>query len=305
MKILIVGAGGIGGYYGAKLMLAGADITYLLREKRQVHIQKHGLVVETAKGEITVHPNTVTAKELTPIYDLIILAPKAFDLGDSLQSIAGASSQGVILPFLNGLAHIETLDQHFGKDRVMGGVAHIAATITESGSVKQLTDLHLLTVGTRSPQHEALAKAFYELCKAADFDEIYSDNIEQSLWDKWTFLSTLAGMTTLCNGSIGEIAITPYGDALTKAMYQECCDTAHAHGYSISAAAQAKAIEILTNVKSPMTASMLRDLNGGNRTEHDHILGEMIHKAESKQVPCNLIKMAYTHIELIQRRQRA
>ena len=305
MKILIVGAGGIGGYYGSKLMLAGADITYLLREKRQALIQKQGLIVQTPRGSFTVHPNTVTANELTPIYDLIILAPKAFDLEDALQSIEKASTKGLILPFLNGLAHIEQLDQRFGKERVLGGIAHIAATITEAGAVQQLTDLHMLTVGARVPSQEGIAQEFYALCQKTDFDAVYSNCIEQALWDKWTFLSTLAGMTTLCNGSIGEINATPYGGALTRAMYSECCEIASAHGFAISLGAQTKAIEMLTAVGSPMTASMLRDLNAGNKTEHDHILQEMIRKAEARQLPCNLIKMAYTHIELIQRRQGA
>jgi 2-dehydropantoate 2-reductase len=220
-----------------------------------------------------------------------------------LGSISGASSQGFILPFLNGLAHIEQLDQRFGRERVIGGIAHIAATITETGAVKQLTDLNVLTVGARTPNQEALAKEFYGLCQKTDFNAVYSDNIEQALWDKWTFLSTLAGMTTLCNGSIGEIVATPYGDALTKAMYAQCCAIAQAHGYAIAVAVQTKSIEMLTAVGSPMTASMLRDLNAGNKTEHAHILLEMIHKAQSKQLDCDLIKMAYTHIEVIQRRQ--
>jgi len=305
MKILIVGAGGIGGYYGSKLMLAGADVTYLLREKRQAHIEKHGLVVETPQGTYTVHPKTITAQELGPTYDLIILAPKAFDLEDSLQAISGASSRGFILPFLNGLAHIEQLDQHFGRERVMGGIAHIAATITETGAVKQLTDLHVLTVGARAPSQETVAKEFYGLCQKTDFNAVYSDNIEQALWDKWTFLSTLAGMTTLCNGSIGEIVATPDGEALTKTMYKQCCAIADAHGYAIAASVQTKSTEMLTLVGSPMTASMLRDLNAGNKTEHVHILLEMIKKAQSKQLDCDLIKMAYTHIEVIQRRQAA
>ena len=305
MKLLIVGAGGIGGYYGSKLMLAGADVTYLLREKRQAHIEKHGLVVETPQGSYTVHPKTITAQELQPIYDLIILAPKAFDLEDSLQAIFGASSQGFILPFLNGLAHIEQLDRLFGRERVIGGIAHIAATITETGAVKQLTDLHVLTVGARTPSQEAVAKEFYGLCQKTDFNAVYSDNIEQALWDKWTFLSTLAGMTTLCNGSIGEIITTPYGETLTNTMYQQCCAIADAHGYGIADGVQTKSIEMLTLAGSAMTASMLRDLNAGNKTEHAHILLEMINKARSKQLDCDLIKMAYTHIEVIQRRQAA
>lgn len=300
MKILIVGAGGIGGYFGAKLINAGADITFLLREKRHQLIQAQGLTIETPKGSFTVQPKSVTASQLEPIYDLIILAPKAFDLEDSLRSLDKAINQGVLLPFLNGLSHVETLDKLFGKARVMGGVAHIAAMITDAGAVKQLTDLNMLTVGPRATEHEALAKEFIALCKQADFNSAYSENIEQVLWDKWVFLATLAGMTTLCRGSVGEIVSTPYGKELTLVMYEECCSIAKAAGHVIGEIPRSKAIEMLTKVGSPFTASMLRDLISGQKTEHDHILGKMIIKGEKSGVRCQLLKMAYTQIAVKQ-----
>ena len=300
MKILIVGAGGIGGYFGAKLINAGADITFLLREKRHQLIQAQGLAIETPKGSFTVQPKSVTASQLEPIYDLIILAPKAFDLENSLRSLDKAINQGVLLPFLNGLSHVETLDKLFGKARVMGGVAHIAAMITDTGAVKQLTDLNMLTVGPRAPEHEALAKDFIALCKQADFNSAYSENIEQVLWDKWVFLATLAGMTTSCLGSVGEIVSTPYGKELTLAMYEECCSIAKAAGYAIGELPRRKAIEMLTKEGSPFTASMLRDLISGQKTEHEHILGQMIKKGEENHIGCQLLKMAYTEIAVKQ-----
>ena len=197
MKILIVGAGGIGGFFGAKLHQAGADITYLLREQRHQHIQSQGLTVETPRGSFTIRPRVVLANQLEPTYELIILACKAFDLESSIHSIAKASSKGFILPFLNGYSHLDALDRQFGKERVIGGIAHIAATISESGSVKQLTDLNSFTIGPRSPSQEAFAQELFTLCKKADFDSFYKENIEQALWDKWVFLATLAGMTTM------------------------------------------------------------------------------------------------------------
>ena len=298
MKILIVGAGGIGGYFGAKLMKAGADITFLLRDKRQKIIQAQGLIVETPKGNFTVHPKSLTADQLEPIYDLIILAPKAFDLDDSLRSLSQASTQGVLLPFLNGLSHIEALDKLFGKARVMGGVAHIAAMITGTGTVKQLTDLSMLTVGHRAPEHEALAKEFIALCKQTDFDSAYSENINQVLWNKWVFLATLAGMTTSARGSVGEIIATPYGRELTLVMYEECCSIAKASGQATGD--MPKATEMLTKVGSPFTASMLRDLLSGQKTEHEHILGQMISRGEQYGLSCQLLKMAYTQMAVAQ-----
>jgi 2-dehydropantoate 2-reductase len=300
MKILIVGAGGIGGYFGAKLMNAGADVTFLLRDKRYQLIKQNGLTVETPKGIFTVQPKACMADQLEPIYDLIILAPKAFDLDDSLKSVAKASSKGVLLPFLNGLSHMESLDNLFGRARVMGGVAHIAAMITDSGSVKQLTDLNMLTIGHRDSAHEGLAREFHDLCKKSDFDSAFSENIDQVLWDKWVFLATLAGMTTLCRGSVGEIVATPYGGDLIRAMYEECCSIAEASGQAIDSAPKVKALEMLTKVGSPFTASMLRDLVSGQKTEHEHILGQMIKKGDHLNISCQLLKIAHTQIIVAQ-----
>jgi 2-dehydropantoate 2-reductase len=296
MKILIVGAGGIGGFFGAKLIQVGADITFLLRQKRQKLIQEQGLTIETPKGSMTIHPNTVLADQLEPVYDLIILACKAFDLSDSLHSIKKASSKGLILPFLNGFTHLDTLDRQFGKDRVMGGVAHIAAMISETGSIKQLNDLNSLTIGPRTPQQESLGQEFFTMCKKTDFDSFYKQNIEQALWDKWVFLATLAGMTTICRGSIGEIVATSYGKELIERLLAECCSIASSMGYKITEGAQASAQDILTKQGSPFTASMLRDLLAGKRDEHQHILGELISFAENQSIDCPLLKIAYTHM---------
>jgi len=296
MKILIVGAGGIGGFFGAKLMQAGADITYLLRKQRQQLILDQGLTIETPKGNFTIHPKTVLADQLEPVYDLIILACKAFDLADSLKSIAKASSKGILLPFLNGYTHLQTLDRQFGKERVMGGVAHIAATISETGSVKQLTELGSLTIGPRTPEQVALCQELFALCQKTDFDSFYKEDIEQALWDKWVFLATLAGMTTICRGSIGEIAATPDGKELSKRMFAECCAIAASQKHPIAQKTQLASEEILTKEGSPFTASMLRDLLAGKKNEHQHILGDLIGFASNGAIDCPLLKIAYTHM---------
>jgi 2-dehydropantoate 2-reductase len=296
MKILIVGAGGIGGFFGAKLHQAGADITYLLREQRHQHIQSQGLTVETPRGSFTIRPRVVLANQLEPTYELIILACKAFDLESSIHSIAKASSKGFILPFLNGYAHLDALDRQFGKERVIGGIAHIAATISESGSVKQLTDLNSFTIGPRSPSQEAFAQELFTLCKKADFDSFYKENIEQALWDKWVFLATLAGMTTICRGSIGEITATPYGKDLCRQMFAESCAIAAGEGYAITEKTQLSSLDILTKEGSPFTASMLRDLLAHKKNEYQHILGDLVDRASEHSIECPLLKIAYTHM---------
>lgn len=296
MKILMLGAGGIGGYFGARLIEAGADVSFLVREKRQQLIAGTGLQIETPRGNFSVQPRTVTADTVKPEYDLIVLAPKAYDLDDALASLAGADSRGVLLPLLNGLDHLRVLDARYGRARVLGGVAHIAATLTPTGAVKQLSELHRLTAGPRDAAHAALARDFITLCGRAAFDSAYSEDIEQVLWNKWVFLATLAGMTTVCQGSVGEILATPDGEALTRQMYAECCAAAQAEGHAISAGEQDKALAMLTQKGSAFTASMLRDLQGGQRTEHEHILGDMARRGQRAGLPMDLTRLACTHM---------
>ncbi len=296
MKILIVGAGGVGGYFGAKLIEAGADVTFLLREKRHKLISENGLTIETPDGTFTVHPATVTADRLTPDYDLIVLAPKSYDLADSLASLDKASAKGLFLPFLNGYNHLEFLDKKYGRDRVMGGVAHIAATITETGAVKRMGDLAGLIAGHRSAAQEPIAREFAALCDKAEFNFTYSEDIEQSLWEKWVMLATLAGMTTLCIGSVGEIVATRYGAEMARRMHAEGCAIAAANDHPIPDKVKAGQLAMLTREGSIFTASMMRDLVGGLRTEHEHILGDLVEKGAPKSIDCPLLKIAYTHM---------
>lgn len=296
MKILILGAGAIGGYFGARLIRAGADVTFLLRDRRKLLIDNAGLQIESPHGAFSVQPHTVTAATVEPRYDLIVLAPKAYDLEDALASLAAADSRGMLLPFLNGFDHMRVLDARYGRARVLGGVAHIAATITSTGAVKQLTELHRLTVGPRDAAHETLAREFAELGKTAGYSSVYSEDIEQVLWDKWVFLATLAGMTTVCQGTVGEILATPDGEPLTRQMFTECCAVARADGHPISMDEAAKALAMLTQQGSPLTASMLRDLEGGRRTEHEHILGDMARRGEQAGLAMDLLRLGYTHM---------
>lgn len=282
MKILIVGAGGVGGYFGAQLFRAGADITFLLRGKRHSAIKEAGLHVITPDEKFVVYPPVALSEELKPEYDLIILSPKAYDLDGAIDSIKGASTKGVFLPLLNGMSHMKKLGAIFGSDRIMGGLANIVATITINGEVQRITDRHILTIGHRCNAQEAVAREFLELCKSSKFDVIYSENIEQSLWNKWTFLATLAGLTTLFQASIGEILETSAGDRVVAGMYGEACAVAAENEHPIPSQAKEQAIQILTERGSVLTASMLRDLKQEFQTEHEHILGDLLRMADPK-----------------------
>ncbi|NBT75112.1 MAG: 2-dehydropantoate 2-reductase [Betaproteobacteria bacterium] len=302
MNILILGAGGVGGYFGARLIEIGADVHFLVRPQRAERLRSEGLQILSPHGDFRVDAKVMTEEELQKNgppceFDLALLSPKAFDLEGALKTLRPAiGARTCLLPLLNGVAHMSRLDELFGRDRVLGGVAHIAATLTPEGAVKQLTPMHILTEGARSPAHEGLAHSFFTLCQRAQFTSVYAENIEQALWDKWTFLATLAGSTTLCRAGVGSITASAEGAAFMRRMYDECLEVAKRSNQSVSDAAQEKALAILMEPGSGFTASMLRDLLSGGRTEHEHILGDMVHRAHDLGIDAPLMGAAYVHM---------
>ena len=299
MKMLMLGAGGVGGYFGARLIEAGADVSFLVRPARKALIAEHGLRVESPYGDLHLQPRCVTAAELAPEYELLMLAPKAYDLDSAIDAIAPAlGPDGFVLPLLNGMTHMERLDRRFGRERVLGGIAHIAGELTADGVVRQLNRIHSLTAGGRDDVTQAVARRFIDICQPACFDKVLADDIEALLWEKWVFLATLAGITTLMRAPIGDIVATRDGETLVRRLYAECLSVAQAAGKPVRAEGQAWALELMTEQGSAFTASMLRDLQAGQRTEHEHVLGELLRLASEHDCDMPLLAAAFAHMQV-------
>ncbi|MDX2217826.1 MAG: 2-dehydropantoate 2-reductase [Burkholderiales bacterium] len=299
MKTLVLGAGGVGGYFGARLAQAGSDVTFLVRPRRAANLIEHGVRVQSPHGDFTIQPQLRQAGESLEGFDLVILTCKAYDLDSAMDSIAPAMDRGcAVLPLLNGIAHLERLDARFGRDNVLGGTCHIAATLTADGVVKQLHDVHRIMYGERdrriTPRIEALDAAF----RKTPVEAKLSPDIELEMWEKVAFLSTLAGMTCLMRGSVGAIAATPDGAALLTRYLAACCAVAEANGHKPRDAFVERMSKTLTDPSSTLTASMLRDLQGGGPVEADHIVGFMLGKARAAGIEDTLLAMAYTHLKV-------
>ena len=298
-KLLMLGAGGVGGYFGARLIDAGVDVTFLVRAPRAELMRRCGLRVVSPHGNLQLPVRCVTREALKPEYDLVMLSPKAYDLAEALDVIEPAMGpQTMVLPLLNGLRHLDVLDGRYGAQRVLGGIAHIVATLDANGVVHQMHPIQTVTAGGRDPETRAAAAEFVALCAPAAFDAVLSEDIVSALWDKWAFLATLAGVTTLTGGSIGQVMATTHGESLLRRVYAEGLAVAQRDGARISAAAQTRALEMLTQAGSDMTASMLRDLRAGLRTEHDHILGDLVRRAQQHGVDTPLLAMAHCHLQV-------
>lgn len=300
MKILFLGAGGVGGYFGGRMAQAGADITFLVRPGRAQRLAQDGLVIRSPRGDLVRPVRTVTREAPGSGYDLVVLSPKSFDFEDALESIAPViGPETFVLPLLNGLAHMDVLDARFGANRVVGGIAQIGVMLEADGTVRHLNDLQMLTAGGRCEATRAVAEAFIALGRQAGIDANLAPDIVAALWVKWSFLASLAAGTTLFGGPVGQIVATPHGESLMRRIHQETLAVARASGKPIDAAVAERAGNQLTLKGSAFTASMFRDLRSGLQTEHEHVLGDLVRRADTLGTECVLLRAALTHLQVI------
>ncbi|MDF4003103.1 2-dehydropantoate 2-reductase [Luteibacter sahnii] len=307
MRILVLGAGGTGGYFGGRLAQAGVDVTFLVRPERAATLDHRGLVIRSPLGDARLDVRHVTAATVADAgpFDVVMLSCKAYDLHSALESIdAAVGEDTAVLPILNGLAHFPVLDRRFGPDKIIGGLCVISAAKGPDGEIIHFGNGASITFGERDGlahggRCEALATAFAR----AGVDHRLADDITRDLWAKFSFLTALAGMTCLFRASVGDIVGTDNGRRLMERCYEECLAVARASGHGVPDHARSMAWKTLTAEGSPLTASMLRDLESGQRIEGDHIVGDMLRRAYEASVNAPMLEAAWTHLQAFEARQ--
>ena len=308
MKLLVLGAGATGGYFAGRLAQAAhegrsaIDVRFLVRPGRAAQLAADGLRVESPHGDFSLPVTTVLQDALYPEYDLVLLTCKAYDLESAIDAIRPAlRADTLILPLLNGLAHFERLDREFGQARVLGGCCHISGTMTPAGAIRQMTQVHRITYGLR-PNNDARAKPPLEALHAGfcqtPVDARLSDDIDQDIWEKYVFLATLAGMTTLMRGTVGDIVAAEDGEQLVLRMLDECEFAAGAAGKPSRQRAWEATLKTLTQAGSTSTSSMLRDLESGGRIEAAHIVGDMLQRVLAAGEAAPLLQAAWVHLQV-------
>ncbi len=298
MRILVCGAGAIGGFFGGHLIKAGADVSFLVRAKRQKNLKKFGLRVLSAQGDFKVIPKFFNKEIESKTFDLIILTNKSYDLDATIRDIKPHAKNAVILPTLNGIAHFFKLDEAFGKKNVFGGAAYISATLNEDGSIQHFRQKAALKFGSRTKINVKVAQNFLDLCQLANFNCELSEDIELDLWRKYVLIGTTAASTVLFQKSLGDISTTIYGKSILLEIHRECKLVAMSAGYDIGSKAEAYNEKLITEKGSILKASMLRDFEKGKQTEAEHILGYLIKLGGEKGIDCILLKAAHTRIQV-------
>ena len=306
MRILVVGAGALGGYFGGRLKEAGRDVTFLVRPRRAEQLAKSGLTVRSPKGDISISaPPTVVAEQLSAPFDLILLSCKAYDLQGAMDSFAPAvGANTAILPLLNGMKHLDLLGARFGSNAVLGGQCIISATLDGEGRVLHLNDSHFVSFGeqngAKSPRAVAIAEAF----SGAKFDSQLSTAIRHEMWEKWAFIAAAAGICCLMRGTFGDIAAAG-ASQLGSDMFTECCAIAAKNAFKPGETAVKRSVGMLTAAGSPIAASILRDIERGAPIEADHIIGDLLARGSARPVDYPLLQIAYAHLRTYEaRRQR-
>ncbi|HYW92555.1 MAG TPA: 2-dehydropantoate 2-reductase [Gammaproteobacteria bacterium] len=305
MKILVLGAGAVGGYFGARLLEAGSDVSFLVRERRAAHLARNGLVVRSPRGDVHLEsPPTVQAGAVHGSWDLIILSCKAYDLDTAVEAIAPAvGPHTVILPLLNGMRHLEILDARFGAGRVLGGACLISAVLDEEGRIVHLNDRHRLIFGERGTPRSARVDAIAREFSRAAFESQPSPAIEQEMWEKWVFLASLAGATCLMRGTVADI-VAAGGAPWTLALLEQCRAIAAHAGHAPRPQMLEEVRAMLSDPELPMRASMLGDVERGAPTEAEHVLGDLLARQSKGTANGPMLELAVTHLRTHEARRR-
>ena len=305
MRVLVVGAGAIGGYFGGRMLQAGRDVTFLVRPRRASELASAGLVIKSPNGDVTLNnPPTVQADKLSDKFDVVLLSCKAFDLEDAIKSFAPAvGDKTAIIPLLNGMLHLDALDKKFGAQHVLGGLCAIAATLNEKREVVQLQPRQSLAFGERAGGLSDRVRAIAETLSAIN-GAAASDHIMQDMWEKWVFLASLAASTSLMRTSVGNILAAPGGKDFLLGILDECSAIAADAGHAPGGPFFQRTRGLLTTEGSPMTASMSRDIKAGLPVEADHVIGDLVVRADAAKIPVPKLRTAYTHLKAYEK-QRA
>jgi 2-dehydropantoate 2-reductase len=309
MRILVVGAGAVGGYFGGRLLESGADVTFLVRPPRAAALAANGLVIKSPTGDATLPaPPTILAEALQRPYDLVLLSCKAYDLEGAMTAFAPAvGSETKILPLLNGLRHLAVLDDRFGSPKVLGGLCAITATLDPQGAIVLLSPYHSLVFGEQNGELSNRIRAIAAVMAGAHFEARASSEIILEMWEKWVFLAALAGSTSLLRATVGDINAVPGGREFMLDLIEECRAVAKASRYEPRPDSMKRTRALLTAADSNMTGSMFRDIERNSAIEADQIIGDLIRRASADSptsVATPLLRIINLHLRSYETRRK-
>lgn len=299
MKILIVGAGAIGGYFGGRLLEKGENVTFLVREKRKARLEKTGLKIESIYGNAVLIPRLITADEQGETFDLVLISTKSYHLKQAIKDIKPfVNEDTMILPLLNGIAHVDLMIDAFGEDAVIGGLCFIETTLDEHGTINQKSPLHQLIYGERSGELTPRIQKLQAVFNGANADFEYSENINQDMWQKYLFITALSGITSLMESPIGPIMALEYGRNTVASLLGELTSVMNKINAPIKETIATELFQKISGMGYDMKSSMQRDMEKSLPLEADHLQGFLLNHAKEHNVPVPVLETVYTKLKL-------
>ena len=281
MKITIVGAGAVGGYFGARWQEAGHDVTFLVREGRKAQLQQTGLVLKSPQGDAHLVPTLATRAEDVSESDLVLVGVKNYHLTGALPNIARLAHKGAyVLPLLNGIEHFQVLQDACGKDRVLGGLVHIITTLNSKGHVIHTHRAHHITFGPLHESQVVFCERLMAESASANMVLVKSENIMVDVWKKYAFITAFSGVTTASRLPIDEVVAHAPTVSIFRSALEEMSMLADANGSSLPEDYVASQMALIESMPKGATSSMHQDFRKGLPLEVESLQGAALRVAE-------------------------
>ena len=286
MRIAFVGAGGVGGYFGGRLLAAGENVTFIARGAHLAALGQSGLQIESPKGNLHLTGVHATADPSSiGTVDVVLLTVKMYDLDEaaaSIRPLVGADT--AVITLQNGVEAVDIVSQHVGRPHVVGGVAYVAAVIDAPGLIKH-TSLDSLIFGELDGRRSARLVALAAACQRAGFGARVSTDIDVDLWAKFARLSVFSGMTAVTRSPMGVLRSDPDLYAMLQAACEETIRVGRARGVGLPDTLMGEILQMVQTLPYEAKASMLEDLERRNRLELPWLSGAVVRLGRAAGVP--------------------
>lgn len=299
MKILVVGAGAIGGYFGGRLLEKGEDVTFLVRERRKQELESTGLNIDSVNGNCRLTPQLITKNSEPHPYDVVLLSTKSYQLADAIEDMRPFIGEDtMVLPLLNGIAHVDQLIEAFGETSVIGGLCFVETTLDENGTIVQSSPVNQLVYGERSGEETVRIRRLKRAFDGTKAEFMLSDKIDQEMWHKYLFITTMSGITTLFEKPIGPIRKLASGQRTIAVLLEELETVMEADGAPIEKGISKKLLERINGLGEEMKSSMQRDAEKSKPIEAEHLQGFLLAKARESGVAVPVLETVFTKLKL-------
>ncbi|PFL17275.1 2-dehydropantoate 2-reductase [Bacillus cereus] len=297
MRILVLGAGGVGGFFGGRLVEKGEDVTFLVRRKRKQQLEEKGLVIRSVNGDFSFQPKLITKEDRTAPFDVILFSTKAYHLNEAIQDLKPFVGENtVIIPLLNGIAHVSLLQKEFGVEKVIGGLCFIETTLNDQGEIVQTSAANRLLFGEMKPQDSERIKHIAKVFAGTKSSFVLSENITQDMWHKYLFITVMSGVTTLMRAPIGPIRESEGGHDFIRNLFEESVQIMRRLGAPLKDNIVEDHMKTIDKISYDMKSSMQRDMEKGSLVEGEHLQGYLLGLAKQFSIEAPLLGAVYQNL---------